>query len=123
MTLLAAYDRARAALAEATQVSQVLAVRAELDHIKLYARQVQDRTLLAEATMLQLRAERHLGWMLAELKKAGLLADRGRVKSDGPAPATLEEIGVSRKLSAAAQKAAALRGARPGAVIGAQFTL
>jgi N6-adenosine-specific RNA methylase IME4 len=112
MTLLAAYDRARAALQEATQISEVLAIRAELDHVKLHARHIQDRVVLAEATVLQMRAERHLGRLLEAAEEAGLLAPRGRQKrvSDGDEmpPATLKEIGIERKLSARAKKAAAL---------------
>jgi N6-adenosine-specific RNA methylase IME4 len=110
MTLLAAYDRARTALAEATQVGEVLAIRDELAHVKLYARQIQDRELLADATAIQLRAERRLGFLLAEAHKAGALAGKGRpaVGDDDERPATLKEIGVTPKLSAKAQKAAAI---------------
>lgn len=115
MTLLAAYDRARAALASAmaaTTVEQALASRAELEHVRLYARQLEDRLLLADATEFQLRAERQLGELLIRAKQAGeLYVDRRRRKAaDGGAqPATLAEIGVDKKLSMTAQKAAALR--------------
>jgi len=115
MTLLAAYDRARAAIAEARTVKATLEVRGQIEHLKLYAKQVQDRELLAEATELQLRAERHLGEQLAAAEKAGELrvpGERGKAKAapadDAPRPATLQEIGVDRKLSASARRAAAL---------------
>jgi N6-adenosine-specific RNA methylase IME4 len=114
MTLLAAYDRARAALTQAMAaktVGEVMASRAELDHVKLYARQVEDRLLLADATEFQLRAERHLGELLAKAKAAGELHAGGRRKKAGEGeavPATLAEIGVDKKLSMTAQKAAAL---------------
>ncbi|MCP1832801.1 MT-A70 family methyltransferase [Bradyrhizobium sp. USDA 4545] len=116
MTLLAAYDRARVALAEATRVDQVLAVRDELEHVKLYARQIQDRALLADATVIQMRSERRLGVLLEEGRKAGLIAasgQRGKAKrtaddGEATAPATLDEIGVKKRLSATAARAAAL---------------
>lgn len=111
MTMLAQYERARAALAEATKVEQVLSIRDELAHVKLYAKQIRDRALLADATEFQLRAERRLGVLLVAAKEAGQLADRGRRKAetaDSEPPATLDEIGVDRKLSAVAQRHAAL---------------
>lgn len=111
MTMLAQYERARAALAEATKVEEVLSIRDELSHIKLYARQIRDRALLADATEVQLRAERRLGVLLAAAREAGQLAERGRRKAEAIAselPATLDEIGVDRKLSAVAQRHAAL---------------
>ncbi|SDC08048.1 N6-adenosine-specific RNA methylase IME4 [Bradyrhizobium brasilense] len=117
MTLLAAYDRARVALAEATRVDQVLAVRDELAHVKLYAKQIQDRALLADATVIQMRSERRLGVLLAAAKEAGQIAEGRRANGvsrnakGGDADddrVTLKEIGVDKKLSTKAQKAAAL---------------
>jgi len=113
MTMLAQYDRARAALAEATRVEEVLPLLDELEHVKLYAKQIRDKALLADASVFQLRAERRLGILLAAAKEAGQLAEKGRRRTatadDGAVlPATLEEIGVDRKLSASAQKLAAL---------------
>ncbi|MCK1693693.1 MT-A70 family methyltransferase [Bradyrhizobium sp. 144] len=109
MTQLAAYDRARVALAEATRVDQVLSIRDELQHVKLYARQIQDKALLEEAIALQIRTEHRLGILLAAAKKAGQIAE-GRKPKDGAGAdrVTLSEIGVDRRLSARAQKAAAL---------------
>ena len=118
MTLLAAYDRARVALAEATRVDQVLAVRDELEHVRLYARQIRDRALLSDATVFQMRAERRLGFLLAAAKEAGQIAEGRRANgvsrnakgSDGgdDGRVTLKEIGVDKKLSFKAQKAAAM---------------
>lgn len=115
MNLLAAYDRARAAIAEARTVKDTLEVRSQIEHLKLYARQVQDRELLEEAIKLQLRAERHLGEQLAAAEQAGELrarGQRGKAKTapadDTPRAATLPEIGVDYKLSAASRRAAAL---------------
>jgi N6-adenosine-specific RNA methylase IME4 len=114
MNLLVAYDRARAAIAEAKTVKAVLEVRDWIDHYKLHARKVQDRDLLAEAIELQLRCERHLGAMLEAAEKSGeLRAPGGRGKAAGaqddePRPATLKEIGVDKQLSAMSRRAAAL---------------
>ncbi|UFW75171.1 MT-A70 family methyltransferase [Bradyrhizobium sp. WU425] len=109
MTQLAAYDRARVALAEATQVNEVLSIRDEMQHVKLYARQIQDKALLEDAIVLQTRTERRLGVLLAAAKEAGQIAEGRKRKDDTEGErVTLTEIGVDRKLSARAQKAAAL---------------
>lgn len=109
MTLLAAYDRARVALAEATRVDQVMAVRDELQHVKLYARQIQDRALLADATIFQMKAERRLGFLLSSAKEAGQITPGRKPKGDESSDVvTLKDIGVDKKLSSKAQKAAAL---------------
>jgi N6-adenosine-specific RNA methylase IME4 len=107
---LASYDRARTALAELTKVGDVLGIRDELAHVKLHARQIQDRALLADATEFQMRAERRLGVLLAAARAAGELAEKGRrlAKDEATKPATLAEIGVTAKLSHVAQRAAAL---------------
>jgi hypothetical protein len=80
MNLLVAYDRARAAIAEAKTVKATLEIRDQLDHVKLHARQMQDRELLADATELQLRCERHLGVLLVAAEKAGDLARTGAAR-------------------------------------------
>lgn len=107
ITLLAAYDRVRAQLAEASQVKDILEIRLQLDHVKLHARAVQNRAVLIEATVLQMRAERRLGQMLRALREAGLIAV-GKPPKGEEARATLEEIGVSKNSSSKAQKAAEL---------------
>lgn len=109
---LAAYNAARVALAEATRVDQVLAVRDELAYVKLYARQIQDRALLSDATVVQMRAERRLGFLLAAAKEAGQITEgrvaKGSKVEPDPDRVTLKEIGVDKRLSAKAQKAAAM---------------
>lgn len=109
MTTLAQYNRARTALAEATSINEVLPILDEIEHVKLYAKQIADQDLLADASAFQMRAERRLGIVISAAKEAGHFRE-GRPKkncSDAeqfPA-ATLEEVGVDRKLSARAQKA------------------
>jgi N6-adenosine-specific RNA methylase IME4 len=113
MQMLAAYDTAMAALAAALaseEVATVMQSRAELEHIQLRARQVGDRELLANACEFQMRVERWLGVLLGRAKAAGHLRE-GRPRKDvaaEQAPATLEEIGVDRRLSSKSQAAAAL---------------
>ena len=72
-TPLVRYEAARAALAEARQVDEVLGVRRASEQMKLYARQAKDKTLLADATEIQLRAERKLGVMIQSAKETGQL--------------------------------------------------
>lgn len=110
MTTLAQYDRARAALAEATRVDQVLPILDEIEHVKLYARQIEDQDLLADAGEFQMRAERRLGIVIKAGKAAGHFRE-GRPKklengsSEEPFPSvTLAEVGVGKKLSARAQQ-------------------
>src|ERR1700733_6892544 len=103
MTLLAAYDRARAAIAAAVSVDQAKGVIDDLDHVKLYAKQIRDRELLAGATMMQKRAERRLGEILLAAKEAGQIAEGRRRKGDENR-VTLKEIGVDLDLSSRAQK-------------------
>jgi len=114
MTLLAAYDRAFAALAEAAlqlsdakTIGEVMDVKNGVEHIRLYARQLKDKELLAKAVEVELRTERRLGELLEAAKKAGQLVE-GRRRKDDTERVTLDEIGIDRKLSSTAQKAASL---------------
>jgi len=83
MSFLARYDAACRALAEAKRVDEVLAVRDEMEHLKLHGRLVKDRTLIAEATEVQLRAERRLGELLRAAEEAGLIK-KGRPRTENP---------------------------------------
>jgi len=114
LTALTQYTAARAALAAATRVDETIRIRDEMEHVKLYARQVKDRALMADATEIQMRAERRLGELLIAAEDAGALQKRGRPSSEKPTnpegfpPATLEEIGVDYKTSSKTKKAASL---------------
>lgn len=113
MTSLAQYDRARAALAEASQIEDVLPLLDEFELAKVRARQIKDQVLLADATEFQLRAERRLGQILEAAKAAGLFR-QGRQKKGKSADSgtisrpTLEEAGIDRHISARAQKRAGI---------------
>lgn len=124
MSELALFDVAREALAEAVKIDEVKSVRDRAQQAKLYARQAKDKTLLANASALQLRAERRLGELIIAAKEAGEISRGGRPRdddSDGDGfqetsaetvevlrPATLKEIGVDHKLSSTAQRWAKL---------------
>jgi N6-adenosine-specific RNA methylase IME4 len=115
MTALIQYERARAALADATKVEEILPLKAEVEHLKLYARQIQDRVLLAEAHAFQVRVERKLGLVIQAAKEAGQIAE-GRPKkrpencsaSEQFPRVTLDEVGIDRKLSSRAQRLASI---------------
>lgn len=110
MNVLVSYGRAREYLSNALssqQVNVVLKGRADLNHIKLHAKQVRDRALLADATEYQLRVERWLGVLLGRAQEAGHLRRRGAASNKAQAT-TLREIGVDHKLSMKAHRAAAL---------------
>jgi N6-adenosine-specific RNA methylase IME4 len=107
-TLLAAYDQACATIAAANKVGDVLKIRDELAHLKLHAKQVGDRALIEHATVLQMRAERQLGLVLVAAKQAGHIG-QGPRKAGDERRVTLNDIGVDRKLSMTAQRAAALQ--------------
>jgi hypothetical protein len=112
MSSLAQYARLRTALAAAIEVQEVLSIRDELEHVKLYAKQIQDRALLTEATVFQIDTETKLGKILAEAKKAGEIRE-GRPKKNGtadkPFPSvTLADLGVDKNLSSRAQRFAGM---------------
>ena len=111
MTMLSQYDLARRALAEATTVTQVLSLHDEIQFIKLHAKQINDRELMADAMVFQMRVERRLGILLDAAEQAGELAGKGRPRKPAQGelpPVTLKEVGVDHKLSTKARKAAAL---------------
>lgn len=72
-TPLVRYEAARAALAQARSVDEVQGVRRASEQMKLYARQAKDKSLLADATEIQIRAERKLGIMIQSAKETGVL--------------------------------------------------
>lgn len=129
-TALSLYDRARQALAEARTVPAAKDTLNITEQLKLYARQAQDKEMLADVTELALQAERHLGALLLAADEAGELSRGGRPKKSSSPPsgrgrpvggpetgsggepvfgkATLKEAGISKKLSMTAQKLARL---------------
>jgi N6-adenosine-specific RNA methylase IME4 len=114
MTTLAQYVRARTALADATRIDQVLPILDELAHVKLYAKQIADRGLLADAEAFQIKAEQRLGIIIHAAKEAGHFKQGNRVKASESSGdelltrATLAEAGVDKHLSSRAQKLASI---------------
>jgi hypothetical protein len=132
-TGLIRYEAARAALAVACRVDEVVKVRDQAQRLRLDARQAKDRGMIADAAELRMRAECRLGQLLAAAKAAGQLA-RGRPETPKAEPKSrpakkgrtgsqtekngrdgrpfprviLEAAGISKDLSASAQKLAGL---------------
>jgi hypothetical protein len=91
---LVKYDAARAALAVARRVDEVMKVRDEAQRLKLYARQAHNKGMIADAAELQLNVERRLGAMLVKAKASGQVA-KGRAwpgKNNGQATRPLSRV-------------------------------
>ena len=122
MTDLALFSVAKEALAELRRTDEVKDVRDKAEQMKLYGRQINDRSIIADATEVILRAERRLGELLIEGRNLGQIGSGRPARSNLNEPeesgtdeapfsrVTLEEIGISKKLSARAQKLAAIDG-------------
>lgn len=112
--ILARYEAARAALAEAVRVDEVKDVHDAAAALRAYARQAKDRELEANAVVLRERAERKLGGLLAAQKEARGLAKGGRppkplIGQVGVLPEiTLADLGIDHNLSSRAQKKAGI---------------
>jgi len=108
---LVLYDSACLALAKATAVDEVKEIRDQAEAMRHYGRQAKNRQLEADAWAVRERAEIRLGEIIAGQKKTVGLHTGGRPKKTGAKPEpviTLAEAGIDKKLSARAQKKAAL---------------
>lgn len=109
MTSLAQYERARAALAEIRTLPEAVTFVRGVEHLRLHAKQVQDRTLMAEAAEIQFKAEVKLGEMLAEARENGLLRDGRPKKNDtDSASFSLKDLQITPRQSSAAQHKASI---------------
>lgn len=117
---LVPYNQARIMLAEAKAVDDVKSILDKAIAMKEYARRAADRTLEIDATEIRFHAERRLGEMIAA-QKATIGLNRGRAGAGRPvlgaaeteAPKVderpkLADVGIDHKLSAHAQKMAAV---------------
>lgn len=127
-TELALFSVAKEALAEAVKVDEVKDVRDHAERIRLYGQQAKDRSIIADATEIIMRAERRLGELLRSAHETGQLGigrpSRSNVADEGeeapeeeeaetvevvrPQRVTLAEAGISKKLSTRSQKYAAV---------------
>lgn len=102
-----AFDAARAALARAVRIDEVIDIRNFAEQIRLRGQQARDRSMVADAVELQYRTERKLGLLIVKAKEAGQLAEGRRPKNgsaEEPFPrVTLAEVGINKKLSMKAQ--------------------
>lgn len=109
MTSLAQYERARAALAEIKSLPEAVTLVRGIEHLRLHAKQVQDRTLMAEAAEIQFKAEVKLGEMLTKAKADGQLRDGRPKKNDTNSESfSLKDLKLTPRQSSAAQHKASI---------------
>lgn len=109
MTSLAQYERARAALAEIRTLPDAVTLVRGVEHLKLHARQVRDRVLMAEAAEIQFKAEVKLGEMLSAAKERGELREGRPKKNDTNLESfSLKDIGLTAAESMKAQHKATI---------------
>lgn len=109
MTQLIKYETARSALAECRSVDEVKGIHDKAEALRCYARMAGDVQLEIDAADLRLRAERRFGILAAQMKASGQLHDGGRPAKTGDnsepvSKVTLDDLGVTKRFSARAQK-------------------
>lgn len=125
MTELARYDAACRALAEAKSIDEAKDLRDKAEAMRAYAKQAKNKQLEVDAAEIRIRAERRLGEMIAAQKATVGMAKGGQpyqatgsVAAPVERPATLAEAGIDKKLSARAQKMAAVPEAEFESMVG-----
>ncbi len=113
MSALTKYEAARGALADCKSVDEVKGWADRAAATQAYARMAKDKGLEVDAAEIRIRAERRLGEMLRDQKAAGGMSKGGRPPETGSVEEpvnspTLAEVGIDKKLSARAQRIAAV---------------
>jgi hypothetical protein len=113
MGLLIRYDAACVALATAKSIDEVKDFVDKAEAMRAYARQAKNHQLEVDAAEIRIRAERRLGELISAQKATVGLNPGGRPKTRAereqvPEPPTLSDVGIDRKMSARAQKMAAV---------------
>jgi hypothetical protein len=110
VNLPAKYQAARQALAECLRVDEVKTMRDKALAMEVYALQQKDADLISASVYIRKRAERRIGELMEEERKAGLLPKGGAEKgtkragkggkimrvADGPALKKLEDRGIDK---------------------------
>ena len=105
MTAIVRYEEARKALAEAVRAEQAKDILNKADGLEVYASARRSIATSDLGGRIQVRAERRLGELLLETRKHRGAGLENRFLG-GTGFQRLEELGVSKKLSAAAQRLA-----------------
>jgi len=115
---LTRYDAACSAIAAAKSVDEVKEIRDKAEAMRAYARQAKNKVLEVDAAEIRIRAERRLGEMIVAQKQTVGLGGPQHSRGGGSkgskrvplpdSPPTLAEAGIDKKLSARAQKIAAV---------------
>jgi len=108
---LVKYEAACQAIQVAVNVDEVKDIKDKADAMRLYAHQAKNKDLEVNAAEIRHRAERRLGEMITHQKETVGLAQGRRsdlVPDGNQVKPTLAEAGIDKKLSARAQKLAAI---------------
>jgi hypothetical protein len=127
-TGLALYETACLALSVAMRTDEVKDIRDKAEAMRAYAHQAKNRQMEIDAAEIRIRAERRLGELIVAQKEtvglnAGMAGGAARDASgtfSAPLDArpTLADVGIDKKLSAHAQKVAAIPEAEFEGIVG-----
>lgn len=108
------YEAAKRALAEATRIDEVKAIRDLAVAAQAYAQQAQDYEMINNATDIRERAEREAGIKLIEMREQGERAKPGEADGSGRRPSTpkLADLRINKSQSSRWQAKARMPEAR-----------